>query len=171
MKKCSYCGTEYPDDLAICPVDQMKLDKTHPMGEPTVASTIKRKIPIHLSAKTIRIIASMLAIGGLFWGLFCLPFFFAGNVQANRWHSLLIFGPGYIVTFGYFMRCFSTPRLSIRRAIWLFSLLVQGAWLACYLWCFAQGPAWFGFLFGVWWLFAFTLSLVGLFSEPYVTSA
>lgn len=26
MKKCSYCGAEYPDDAAVCTVDQSPLD-------------------------------------------------------------------------------------------------------------------------------------------------
>ncbi len=44
MKKCSYCGAEYPDDSVVCPVDQTELS-----GEPIAAITIKRKIPVGLS--------------------------------------------------------------------------------------------------------------------------
>jgi hypothetical protein len=44
MRKCSYCGAEYPDDSVVCPVDQTKL-----AGEPIAASNIKRKIPTGLS--------------------------------------------------------------------------------------------------------------------------
>jgi hypothetical protein len=29
MKKCSYCGAEYPDDLVACPVDQTPFEKVH----------------------------------------------------------------------------------------------------------------------------------------------
>jgi hypothetical protein len=32
MKKCSYCGAEYPDDAAVCPVDQT------PFASPTEVS-------------------------------------------------------------------------------------------------------------------------------------
>ena len=30
MKKCSYCGKEYPDDATICIVDQQPLQEVHP---------------------------------------------------------------------------------------------------------------------------------------------
>src|SRR5579862_5281042 len=30
MKKCSYCGQEYPDDVVVCPVDQTSLDSPLP---------------------------------------------------------------------------------------------------------------------------------------------
>lgn len=30
MKKCSYCGAEYPDDVVTCPVDRTSLDKPPP---------------------------------------------------------------------------------------------------------------------------------------------
>jgi hypothetical protein len=30
MKKCSYCGKEYPDDATICTVDQQPLQEVHP---------------------------------------------------------------------------------------------------------------------------------------------
>jgi uncharacterized membrane protein len=46
MKKCSYCGTEHPDDAIVCAIDQTSLDKSHIAA---VASTTKRKIPIRLS--------------------------------------------------------------------------------------------------------------------------
>ncbi len=30
MRKCPYCGKEYPDDVAFCAIDQSPLDGTHP---------------------------------------------------------------------------------------------------------------------------------------------
>lgn len=27
MKKCSYCGAQYPDDLVVCPIDDTPFDK------------------------------------------------------------------------------------------------------------------------------------------------
>jgi len=29
MKKCSYCGAEYPDDVLVCPIDQTPFEQTH----------------------------------------------------------------------------------------------------------------------------------------------
>ena len=34
MKKCSYCGAEYPNDAVVCPVDQTSLD--HPLPPLTI---------------------------------------------------------------------------------------------------------------------------------------
>jgi hypothetical protein len=44
MKKCSYCGAEYPDDSVVCPIDQTAL-----AAGPIAATAIKRKIPVSLS--------------------------------------------------------------------------------------------------------------------------
>jgi len=40
MKKCSYCGTEYPDDLVVCPVDQTPFEKDY---QPIVETESKRR--------------------------------------------------------------------------------------------------------------------------------
>jgi hypothetical protein len=45
MKKCSYCGAEYPDDLVVCPVDQTPFDKNY---QPPLESEAKAK-PVQLS--------------------------------------------------------------------------------------------------------------------------
>jgi hypothetical protein len=36
MKKCSYCGAEYPDDAAVCSIDQTALD-----GQPSAPSFLR----------------------------------------------------------------------------------------------------------------------------------
>ena len=33
VKKCSYCGAEYPDDAVVCPLDQTSLDSSQPTSE------------------------------------------------------------------------------------------------------------------------------------------
>ena len=35
MKKCRYCGTEYSDDVAFCPIDRQPLDVTQPEITPS----------------------------------------------------------------------------------------------------------------------------------------
>jgi hypothetical protein len=35
MKKCSYCGAEYPDDVIVCALDQTALD--NPAPSPTIS--------------------------------------------------------------------------------------------------------------------------------------
>ena len=112
----------------------------------------------------IRILAGILAVGGLLWGLFCLIFIVAGDTAK----ALMLFGPGYVVTVGYIVRCCSLPPLAWRRAIWGLSGLVQGAWL---LWALSgvvqsgfRGFA-FEFITLAWWLFAFAVSVYGLVAE------
>jgi len=57
---------------------------------------------------TQRLLAVILSIGGICWGIFCLPFLFW-----NPSDSILIFGPGYVVTIGYLVRACSTLSLRI----------------------------------------------------------
>jgi hypothetical protein len=40
MKKCSYCGAEYPDDLVACPIDQTPFEKDY---QPIVETESKRR--------------------------------------------------------------------------------------------------------------------------------
>jgi hypothetical protein len=113
---------------------------------------------------TPRSLAVVLSIGGVGWGLFCLPFVFWSPLG---W--ILVFGPGYVVTIGYLVRAFSTMSLGSHIGIWLLSALIQGAWLIWALsWVF-QG-AWFrGHTFEVvilgWWVFAFAASMYAICTE------
>ena len=113
---------------------------------------------------TQRLQAIILSIGGVGWGLFCLPFLFW-----NPSYALMIFGPGYFVTVGYILRAGCTLSLGARMAVWLLSSLVQGSWLIWATIGIAEG-AWFrGGAFDyiplVWWFFACIASVYGLFTE------
>jgi len=46
MKKCSYCGKEYPDDATICIVDQQPLQEVHPplLNRPAPSADTQRII-------------------------------------------------------------------------------------------------------------------------------
>jgi hypothetical protein len=53
MKKCSYCGAEYPDDATACVIDETPLDEvqsepTH-FKHPTFAIFSEHKIPVSLA--------------------------------------------------------------------------------------------------------------------------
>jgi len=58
MKRCSYCGTEYPDDATVCALDQTPFDQTHFAEEPKAVATIMRKIPMLLSIVSCYLFAS-----------------------------------------------------------------------------------------------------------------
>jgi hypothetical protein len=58
MKRCSYCGTEYPDDAIVCTLDQTPFEKPRLVEALPVASTISRKIPLSLSIVSCYLIAS-----------------------------------------------------------------------------------------------------------------
>jgi hypothetical protein len=49
MKKCSYCGAEYPDDAAECVIDKTPFNETHSDFISVMPPVAKRKIPISLS--------------------------------------------------------------------------------------------------------------------------
>ena len=44
MKKCSYCGAEYPDDIIKCEIDETRLDKTSFAEEPPVTPALKCEV-------------------------------------------------------------------------------------------------------------------------------
>jgi hypothetical protein len=125
------------------------------------------------NANTFRLVASFLAVAGSVWGLFCLLFFIAGDPL----HSLVLFGPGYVITVGYICRAILTPSRQWRRVIWGSSALLQGAWLTWFVIETARvGIRGFAFeylSFG-WWAFASVVSVCGFIidvAEPRVSSA
>jgi hypothetical protein len=66
MKRCSYCGAEYTDDVTVCAIDQTPFDKNYLPEGPTVAPVIKRKIPIRLSIVSYCFFASGVSYLGWF---------------------------------------------------------------------------------------------------------
>jgi hypothetical protein len=118
----------------------------------------------------VRGLAALLAIGGSCWGLFCLLFMLTAGDAVH----LLVFGPGYLVTIGYFVLCLRVPSPGWQRAIWGTSALVQGAWMVFFFGAvFSRhgllGILWFGGvfptpIFGAWWTFSFAASIYALLS-------
>jgi hypothetical protein len=87
MKKCSYCGAEYPDNATACVIDQTSLEKTSlesfALRFPTFAFFSEYKIPVSLIILSYLffIPSSMCFVGMVIAvGLFLLP----GNSQ-NGW--------------------------------------------------------------------------------------
>jgi hypothetical protein len=120
-------------------------------------------------------LAIFLAIGGMLWGLFCLPFLLLGDPL----RTIPTFGPGYVVTFGYLVRAIYTPSIRLRVGIWLLSALVQGAWLLWSLSGVLTGEYFsdyykafiFGIIILVWWAFAFAASVYGIFTDRFPRGA
>lgn len=105
-----------------------------------------------------RAIAAVLALGGAFWGVFLLGAFGPAVLIS------LPFGVGYLVTATYITRAVSIPSLATRRAFWIMSAGVQGAWLL-----FVGIPELLRIgpdLFFCWWAFATAMSVVALAIEP-----
>jgi hypothetical protein len=109
-----------------------------------------------------RFLAGLLAAGGVLWGLLASAFVF-------RTLASLVFIPGYIITVGYIIRCFSTPRLSWRRVIWGASVFVQGAWVIFYFGAYgvmyssgdSHSVGDVANLMTLWWIFALGISIYG----------
>jgi hypothetical protein len=132
----------------------------------------------------MRIMAGALAVGGIFWEVICLILVWAADYHAR---VALLFAPGYCITAGYLFRCCSRhPSLLARRAVWFFSLIVQGAWLLWYFlgaillhifsvtsnsWvvglaqCLDLSPL-TRFIYVSWWFVAVAISILGLLAEP-----
>jgi hypothetical protein len=73
-----------------------------------------------------RTLATVLAVGGCFFGLLLYPWTFRGDVSPL---AVAVFGPGYLITLGYIIRACSTPTLGFRRLLWSASLVIQGTWM------------------------------------------
>jgi len=72
MKKCSYCGAEYPDDLVVCPIDQTPFDQQEQAIAPTLPEPTKRRSRIVLVVRDI-IIFWILTMGGCLIAGFVIP--------------------------------------------------------------------------------------------------
>ena len=121
-----------------------------------------------METKHLRILAALLATGGVTWGLFCLPLLLDFDTP---WKLLYV--PGYLVTAGYLVRCIGRPSPTWGRAIWGASALVQGAWLADLIGETVARRGFFGnlngaafLILGGWWVFSFAASVYGLLVEP-----
>lgn len=97
--------------------------------------------------------ALMLAVIGSLWGLFLAYFIWVGDTR----YGLLIFGPGYVVVIGYFLRAFIRLPTGYRKTIWVASCLVQGTWLQFGIYDAIWRRTVYPVL--IWWIFAFTFSL------------
>jgi hypothetical protein len=111
MKKCSYCGTEYPDDLVVCPIDQTPFEKDY---QPVVETESKRRPVIDENRKRTqelrRIGFQRLLMGiviifavGVFYFIYCLdddaglrsPSYSGGSYLRGRGLGMLLLLPAY----------------------------------------------------------------------------
>lgn len=114
-----------------------------------------------------RVLAALLALGGSFFGVLLSPWIFRSDVSPL---ALAVFGPGYVITLAYFVRMLSTPSLSIRRLIWVASVMVQGTWM---VWDLSGISAKIAagqsvnepLLPSAWWVLATAASVIGLITE------
>lgn len=112
-------------------------------------------------SRIFRALATVLAFGGVGWGLFCAIFFLRGDVGRAMW----LFGPGYVVTVGYLWRALAPPPPEWRRLIWAGSILIQGAWLNWSLpelWQRGLPHYAFGYISNGWWIASFAISILGV---------
>lgn len=120
------------------------------------------KVPVILPV----IIASILVIGGIFWGILILPMFFGEKFI----FVAIIFAPGYISTAGCLVRVFFKLPLPYRRIIWGISIVVQAGWLLWHIFASINAGVDFSRIFNPpiiigWWIAATLLSIVGLIVE------
>ncbi|MGC3967167.1 MAG: hypothetical protein QM775_07290 [Pirellulales bacterium] len=75
----------------------------------------------------VQIVALLLALGGTAWGVLLL-IVLVGVGPSSPIFCLVVL-PGYVVTFGYFIRTIWTPPFLLRCVIWTSSIFIQSAWL------------------------------------------
>lgn len=105
---------------------------------------------------TMDVIALFLLAGSTAWGLFLLPFVVTPLV--------IVLAPGYAMTAGYWKYVFRSQPWSYvgQLSFWLCSVLVHGSWLAIFSYEASAGRASFDSLAAIWWIFAVTMSVLGL---------
>ena len=121
----------------------------------------KRQEPVnrdHIEV-LIRIVAALLAVIGAFWGFLLFAIFHSEGDPLRVLIFALITVPGYLVTGGYLWRAVLRPAYHYRVAIWVASILVQGAWLAISL--FDGRPS----VAMLWWFIACAASIAALSIE------
>jgi len=90
MKRCSYCGTEYPDDAVVCPLDQTALSPPGVAGSAASAPPLARGFQV-TDKKRANYLLQVRAQGGY-------RFFHFVRMNKKRYIFLL----GYFVVFsGY----------------------------------------------------------------------
>lgn len=80
---------------------------------------------------------------------------------------MLILLPGYALTAAYWLYLKHADHWSYRQrcAMWFGSLAIHGGWLAIHLNYAVHGHLNLGSPAGLWWMFAVTLSVLGLIAE------
>ncbi len=64
MKKCPYCGTEYPDDTPECPIDRTPFEEISP--EP-ISEAPSRKFPVFAVYSENKVPVSLVVVSYLFF--------------------------------------------------------------------------------------------------------
>ncbi len=157
MRTCPHCKLISPQDVIRCDCGYDFLS-----GE-MKGSYIESKV-FQGGMTTSKIIAVILAAGGTFWGVFCLPILIGAWTHSVTLDLSLL--AGYLITVGYFILCRLKLSLPARRAIWIFSALIQGGWLFFYLYgSIVRGTPITEWIIVVWWAFALVASLIALILE------
>jgi hypothetical protein len=125
MKKCSYCGAEYADDVIACPIDRTSLD------EPPVSG---RRIPVSLSVVScLFLLAGVMSALWLICGIITLIHLEASGTSLTfpilfhfLWHPFVL---GFWIFFGLRRLSRGWRICALVVTWWIFALL----WILAYL--------------------------------------
>ena len=86
MKRCSHCGTEYPDSVSVCPVDQ------NAVVDPAAG------VPSHrfMSPAQLHCLVSLVALLGAFFG-YSFWFVSGGWERREHWGEGILWGTSVVV--------------------------------------------------------------------------
>ena len=83
MKKCTYCGKQYPDEAVVCAADGQPLQPIAPGAVPPVTAPHQRSRKLLSYVAPVRaglVLAIMYALFGVIVGLMFVPFIIFGAV-------------------------------------------------------------------------------------------
>jgi hypothetical protein len=125
MKKCPYCGTEYPDDTVVCPLDQTALSPTDVDGSPAGIKPLARRLQV-ADKKRANYLLEVRAQGG---------HRFIHFVRTNKMRYIFLLG--YFVIFSGYLAFANQWFL-----FWVFAGLVFGIALTDLSWFRAMKLSW-----------------------------
>jgi hypothetical protein len=137
MKKCSYCGKEYPDDAVVCAVDQNPLVPAKPKPVLTQEEEHLRLLSIfHYVVSGFAALFALIPIFHLIFGLFMIlaPEKFGGHGHAQEQPPLALMGWFFVIfaavfiTIGWTFAAFvlAAGRFLARRKHYMFCLVMGG---------------------------------------------